>query len=125
MSQDWFAFAARVLVLTHRRPAIGTPLHRLQMYDATVGRDFLKVDEPVFARRGIDPSTLVGTIHGRAPLFEHDARFIGTPNIARAKNGLETFGNTARRREHVVETVTLVEFRPFEGIPPRKLVGIN
>ena len=63
--------------LTHHRPA-SRPVHRVQVYHATVCLLVLEVQEPVLTIFRMHPTTLVGAIDIGLTLLQHDLVLIGT-----------------------------------------------
>ena len=109
------SYAVPVGVLPDERPAIGTPAHRLQMDDASIGALVLEMEEPVLPYRSIDPGTLMGTVYGSRSPGQDDPLLIGAEGGVGPEDRLPARGNPARRREDVILSPALVELGPFDS----------
>ena len=115
--QDGVAAAVAVVVDADDGPVID-PAHGLQVDEASVCADVLEVEKPVFARRGVDPCSLVRAVDGTLALGEHDAVFIRAVDVLRALDGLETGRYASCGVEDVVVAAPFVEFRSFARALP-------
>ena len=93
------------------------------MNDAAVRPFVLKMEEPPFARRRVDESTLMWAVDRRFALSERHLAFVWSVNALGTKGELPAGRNAAGRSEDVVITVELVEFWPLDrrvGVVPVK-----
>src|SRR3989442_11868096 len=96
-----------IRVTSHYGPIID-PFQRLQMNDTSVGALVLKMNEPVFASRGIHPRAVVWSIDPRLPLGQHNLCLVRTINTFRPQRQLPPFLYATRRSEDVIVAVPFI-----------------
>ena len=102
-------------LLPHHGPA-GGPVDRLQVDDAPIGPLVVEVEEPVLAKRRVNPGTLVGAIDVGGALPHHALPFVGPKGRTASHGQLPTHGHAPCRAHYPVPTLAGVELRAFGGV---------
>ena len=104
-----YGFAASVAVLIHADdgPSV-LPLHGLQVHQSAVGSHVLEVEEPVAARGGVHPGSLVRAVDGGVSLGKYGLALEGAVGIVGTLYHLPACGHTSGGVEKVVLAVVLM-----------------
>src|SRR5688572_7466916 len=114
MCKDRFAGSVVVRVGPDHRKAV-PPNGRLQMHYTSIRGAVLKMQEPPFARWGVDKSSLMRPVDRSFALRENNSFLIRPVNILRSQYELPSGGHAAGRGRNVIEAVQLVKLRAFDG----------
>src|SRR5574344_1012948 len=84
-----FSASVTVFIYTDNGPSI-YPFHGLQMEKTSVCTYILKMKEPAFSGRSIDPGTLMRPVYTTFTLCHYNFCFIRSVYVGRTLNGLPT-----------------------------------
>ena len=109
------AHPVAVRVFPYERPAVGLPVHGLEVDNAAVGALVLEMEEPVSPVGARHPGALVRTVHRSGGPGHHNLFFIRAIYAAGAEHRLPAGGHSAGGGKDIVPTVPLVELGPLDG----------